>query len=237
MNEENIQINSSENKKVRKGCLIPFFIVVGLFLFGIILATTNSSSKPSLTDNAKLIKEICNTNDEQAIAIDNVLVGCEIAKIKKIEHDELLDDTYNDGDTGYRIQTQEVNNIILYLNLDKEVIAVRYASADLYSNGTHKEKISAFLLSSNQKATLQTDCEQRVKAILLSPSTADFPWFDWEFSKDYYTGIVTISSYVDSQNAFGAEIRSYFTFMYELSENKYRLIYFEFDNGVIIDKR
>lgn len=46
-----------------------------------------------------------------------------------------------------------------------------------------------------------------VKQSLKSPSTAEFPWLDIK-SVDLGSGRFKVSSYVDSQNGFGAQIRS-----------------------------
>ena len=227
-------------KKGKKGCLIAVII---FFSFSLFLGLLNNyglldnENNVKLSDNAKQIKETCGTTKEQSIAIEQVLLNCEILEIDAIEHDDLLDDMFSAGDTGYRIKSEGINNIILYLNSDKEVIIIRYASIDLFSNNTYKEKFSSFYLTTDQQAALQTSSEKYVKSILNSPSSAKFSWFDWQISKDYSTQIAMVSSYVDAKNAFGAEIRAYFTFLYQMEENSYSLIYFEFDNEIIVDNR
>jgi len=52
-------------------------------------------------------------------------------------------------------------------------------------------------------------CKNFVERRLKSPKTADFPWFDHNVQK---TGprSFTVASYVDSQNSFGATIRTQF---------------------------
>lgn len=48
-----------------------------------------------------------------------------------------------------------------------------------------------------------------ITSALKAPSTADFPWFDWQVKKvednKYF-----VKSYVDSENSFGAKIRTNF---------------------------
>ena len=52
--------------------------------------------------------------------------------------------------------------------------------------------------------------ETYVKAALVSPSTADFPFLD--FKSEYLgSGRYRVYSYVDSQNAFGATVRTDWT--------------------------
>ncbi len=229
----------------KKGCLIAVIIIiiisicVGFSVTNEQENTQNDENKEEekLSKNAELIKQMCNTTDMQSLVVEEALKGCEITQIDKITHDEMLDNSYNQGDTGYRIKSGNINNIILYLDSQKNVISIRYAGVDLYSEDTHKEKLSAFYLTSDEEVDLRTACEKYVKSVLRSPTTADFPWLDWRYSKEYSTQIATVSSYVDAQNAFGTKVRSYFTFMYQMKENGFSLLYFEIDNEVIVDNR
>lgn len=50
-------------------------------------------------------------------------------------------------------------------------------------------------------------CKDFVKARLKSPGSADFPWADFKYAKRGPASF-TIQSYVDSQNSFGALIRT-----------------------------
>jgi hypothetical protein len=54
-------------------------------------------------------------------------------------------------------------------------------------------------------------CEDYVKASLVAPSTADFQSFLGRQVADLGNWNYSVSSYVDSQNSFGAKIRTYFT--------------------------
>lgn len=243
MDNDTIQKNVGESKQTqgkvkKKGCIVAFIIplIIGIIV-AIASSSGNTSSNPKLSNDAKLIKGSCNVTEEQAIKVEEILKSCEISNLSQIEHDELLDDAYDDGNLGYRIKNADANNIILYLNENKEVFSVRYAGVDLYKDDVVKEKMSSFFLTTTQTAELKTITQEYVKTILRSPSTADFPWFDWEISKNYFENTATVSSYVDAQNAFGAEVRSYFTLIYKLSGNTYSLIYFVFDNEVLVDNR
>ena len=208
--------------------LIIFFILIGLIV---------SCIKNKVPENIQRIMTACETTKEQATSIDAILTECELINIEKIEHDEMLDGWDDDGDTGYRITNDGVKNIILYLDINKDVRIIRYADVDMYNSGEYGAKFYDFFLTSKQESVLRTDSQTYVEAILKSPSTADFPWFDWQITKDYKTQIATVSSYVDAQNSFGATIRSYFTLKYQINGSSYSLIYFEFDGEILIDKR
>lgn len=233
-------------KKSNKGCLITVLVAFCFLCLCIVLPLTmgipKTEEKNELSDNAKQIKEICNTTEEQALAINEILEKCEIVKIDKIEHDDMLDDMFNTGDTGYRIQSQGIKNIILYLDSNKQVITLRYASIDMYSDGVYKTKFGSFYLTTSEETRLQISTQNSVKSILKSPSTADFPNItEWDFHLDYTANTVSVSSYVDSQNSFGATIRSEFAILYQIigdiEEGEYTLLCFVFDNKMIVDNR
>jgi len=62
----------------------------------------------------------------------------------------------------------------------------------------------------NHKSEAQVLAKHEVKDMLVAPSTADFPFFMDDVTalgNDKYI----INSYVDSKNAFGVELRTYFT--------------------------
>lgn len=245
MHYHSTHFQEKTQKKKKKGCLIFLLIIVCIsILFGLLnnFGLLQVEDKAKLTASAKQIKEVCNVTDEQAIAIEEILISCEITPIEKIEYDDMLDGMFNAGDTGYRLQSKGVKNIIMYLNSEKEVIIVRHASIDLFSENTYKKKLSSFYLTTSQETTLQLSVQNGVKSIIKSPSSAKFPSITkWNFHRDPLTNIVTIASYVDSQNSFGAMIRSEFIVLYEITgdieQGQYTLLYFEFDNQVIVDKR
>ena len=71
-------------------------------------------------------------------------------------------------------------------------------------------------VDSTTYATLQVNTEDVIKRVLKSPSTAKFPWLDgWSISRE--DNKYTVSGYVDAQNGFGAEVRSYFTVYWEVN--------------------
>lgn len=70
----------------------------------------------------------------------------------------------------------------------------------------------------NSKITALTAAQEEVKSRLKSPSSANFPW-----GIDCVTKIsdntYVINSYVDSQNSFGAMLRTNFTCQITLNDN------------------
>ncbi|MBE6619291.1 MAG: hypothetical protein E7626_05885 [Ruminococcaceae bacterium] len=247
MNDHKIpNTQNSPNKKGKKGCTIfAIFILVFICLCVVLPLTMGipeTEKTQELPRNVKQLMEACNVAQEDAIIINDILEKCQITEIEKIEHDDLLDNIYSEGDTGYRIQSQGVKNIIMYLNAEKQVIIVRHASIDMYSNGEYKTPFSAFYLTTSQKTALQIYTQNAVSSILKSPSSAEFPNIsNWSFGRLVADGTVVVESYVDAQNSFGATVRSNFYLIYKITGNiddgDFSVIYFELDNEVIVDIR
>ncbi len=69
------------------------------------------------------------------------------------------------------------------------------------------------------KAGVLVVAEYAVKRALKSPSTADFPYLGNSLKYDAEENIYSISSYVDSQNGFGATVRARFFIAYRPVED------------------
>ena len=90
-----------------------------------------------------------------------------------------------------------------------------YADHKLYKNKKVRGKLSDYTLTLKEMTNWQLKCEDKIKELLKSPSTADFPSItEWTFLKE--KNKLYVQSYVDSQNSFGATLRSNFTFKINL---------------------
>lgn len=155
-------------------------------------------------------------NINQANDIEKFLKTLGITDVDEIKHDEILDDT--NGIKGYRIKTDDYNNIILYMNPNKTVQAVRYAGKNLYKDGITYQVMKDVSLTTDQQLMMRSDTEKVVRSILKSPKSADFCSYD-QYNYDINNGIATITGYVDAQNSFGAMLRSYFTAEFNMKNN------------------
>lgn len=204
-----------------KGCLmviIVFFIICAGI--GIIMSLT--MDKVTKSDITKYI----DVTDEQANKIESVLGNCGIDQISSIEHDELLDNAHTNGETGYRLKTGNIDNIILYLLSDKSVNQIRYADYDLYVNGSSVATLQDYTVSKDEVNKYQSLCQEKVKKILKSPSTAKFPVYtEWGFKQE--KNIFTVQGHVDAQNSFGAETRSKFQFIIDMDSDNIQSFIFD----------
>lgn len=207
-------VQSPPPKKKGHGCLVSVVILFLVFAgLGVAVSqgVKDMEENPEKYDNSITAKYI-DISSEDGKNIDNILKECGIETLSAFEHDKLLDNAHSEGETGYRLSISDsVDNIILYLDSDKNVYSISYNTYDLYADGKAVAKIQDYTFTTNEISNLMIQCEEKVKEILKSPSTAKFPnMLDWGFSKE--RNIVKVSGYVDSQNSFGAEMRSEFWF-------------------------
>lgn len=203
------------------GCLIPIFI---FFIICIIIAIGMSNSDMGSVNVSKLIK-VGIADKEKASQIDEILNECGIT-IQEIKHEEFLDNATGSNENGYRITSDGIKNIILYIRSDYTVYSIKYADKFLYNDNSVISSIKDYYLSDEEKSSLEIKSEKMIKNILKSPSTAKFPTIlEWNFDKN--TERILIQSYVDSQNNFGSMIRSYFQIT--LSSDQTSVVSFIFD--------
>lgn len=206
--------------KSNSGCLIKILLVlcipIGMATLGFFLAPDYAKAPK----NVSVIMQSTKLNKNNSTQISNILKECGI-EVSKIEHDESLDNSYGYNEKGYRLSTNEVKNIIMYLREDNSVFLIKYADNVFYDNNEVISKLSDFTFTLNEKTNLQINSQNMIKEFLKSPSTANFPNIsEWKFYKDKEK--VVVQSYVDSQNSFGAKLRSEFQITLEIDEKKVR---------------
>lgn len=102
------------------------------------------------------------------------------------------------------------------------------------SDGGKKENVQDYVIDPSKKAYYISYAQDYVKQGLKSPSTAEFPGTFWgtdDYSVTRYKDTVTVQSYVDSQNGFGAVVRS--KFIVQLSYADCSCKYLEIDGTVL----
>lgn len=93
-------------------------------------------------------------------------------------------------------------------------------------------------LSLDESLKIKDKCKEIVDQILKSPGSAKYPgvWYDplndWGMKK--VNNLVTVSSYVDAENSFGAKPRTYFVMQFRMNDDgSGSLSYFKFGNQVV----
>lgn len=133
---------------------------------------------------------------------------------------------------AFRVETE--GEIVLLTIEKRNTFYIGIGSVDLYKNGAMVNQIGDFTLSALDWAEATVLAERYVQAALKAPSTAKFPGTVLEadqWSIGRYKDIFQVSSYVDSQNSFGAMIRS--KFVVEMSYNTKNLTFLSIDGKTI----
>jgi hypothetical protein cdifA_19763 len=225
-----------KQKRKGAGCLIPLFILfIACAIFAIQMAKKNnpenatSSSKSVSTDSESMTAKYLDLGEKKNKALDKQLKKCGIDDVKNVTHDELLDNAHFKGETGYRVEAVYNNTafkIILYLDKDKKAYTIKYMDYDLLKEKKVVATLKDYTLTMDEATALQISCQSKVEEILKSPSTAKFPSIDkWGMQKE--KNKVTIQGYVDSQNSFGAELRSEFQFVIDTKTSTIKSFIFD----------
>lgn len=210
MSDKNVQTTAEKEKQLsyakpkKKGGCLKYFIIVFVIIGGIGLIM-----QMFIKTNADLIADATNMSEKEALAVSGILDKCKIGELNSITYDENLDIPDAEGEKGYRMKNALSSNIILYINPDNSVNTIRWADKDFYKNDTQLLSFEDFMITDKEKSDYQISAMESVKNVLKSPSTAKFPnILEWNIWKE--DGIYFMQSYVDSQNGFGAMVRSEF---------------------------
>ncbi len=117
-------------------------------------------------------------------------------------------------DTGVALEYESVTDKIddVYVLLDTDEEKEKIDIAKIKYDKSYFGNPPRMAMSIDEESNIQIACQNGVKSILKSPSTAKFPNInDWYIGKD--KDKILVQSYVDSQNGFGAMIRSKFQFI------------------------
>lgn len=234
VNEKSIikeqKIDKPKEKSVGKIFAIIFGGAFGFIFLIVAIALIATGGNVEPADNSsKMVKEIknsINVNNEEAQEIEDILKAVGINEIDDIKADESLNEIEGVGSKGYRIKASfsKNNNIILYVDSNNKVICIRWADKDFYRDGKALLNFDDYLITWDEQNEYNIDAQKRIKALLKAPSTAKFPSINnWKFGKD--NGIVIVQAYVDSENSYGAKLRSEFQIKYDSNKNVVSLIF------------
>lgn len=216
-NKENKESKgTSKNNTMTTIVIIAIVVIVGINLFSIKKSNNIDEQKISLNEQFEL-------TEEQFLEFNETFKECGFSEITKVEKE----DTDNNGITPFYIEMKgiepnkiiapgrtEGNIIYIYISPDKKLNEISVNYSPIYKNGKVISKVCAYTkLNVEEKTTCQIICEEQVKKLLKSPSTAQFcKYNEYKWSKE--NGIILAQGYVDAQNSFGAMLRSNYMLTY-----------------------
>ena len=205
------QLNDQTKKKSSKALI--YSRRFALICMGIVVVLTIAMALIPAKERPLIEGSDVGLNDIIIEALSVCGVADSVEEVENVEHDESLDNMNIDGEKGYRISANGINNIILYM-VDGTVNMVRYADNTLYENGAPVDNISNYVLTDYEESRYLTQAENAVESILKSPSSAKFSnilesniWIE--------DGVVNVQGYVDAQNSYGAEMRGDYQVQFE----------------------
>lgn len=200
-------INTNKKTNTKKGKITGIgpgiaFIIGIVFVCILINSSTNDYVPVSSLSSVM--------NEEQVQTANTIIKNCELEG-GTITRNEEWDSWTEDGSIVYDITKNGIKAMMCVK--DGEIVNITYLDMYLYKDGNYPDKLSENTLTRNEKNDLILKCQNSINNILKSPSTAKYPWDynEWKMKKE--KGEITIQSYVDAQNSFGATIRSQFQFI------------------------
>lgn len=113
--------------------------------------------------------------------------------------------------------TPEKGYTHLFLDKDNKVETIKLKEIIMYKDGQAVHQPSDYVLSVSEENQMERQAKEMVKKVLKAPTTAEFDYKTFRYFK--LNGIGTIIGTVDSQNSFGAMIRSNFKVQFDCNDN------------------
>lgn len=224
-----------------------FFIVVIVVISvvasrGVIKSNTDSVVSTASTNSISFQESISKEtglDDSKSLHIKSLLDEAELSEYKSISKFS--------SDEEYDYYYIEASAETFVLVLDKlgnvDELNIKLSSLPpLIKSETVEHKYSEYTISRDMKNALRVECQLQLEnSVLKSPSSAKYPAISgWSFTKDFDTGYIYVSSYVDADNSFGAKVRGQFKFGFRINDYDnidYDIVYCIFDDTVIVDRR
>lgn len=239
----------SEKFNKKQKILISAAVFVGICLLGVISSITRGPELESVSiDNIELYKGESKTIDFN-ITPDDATINDYTFK----DYDREIISFEDNKLTALKSGTTEVvceltdahsnkinsNTFKVTVNLTEEQIAQEAEEAAKKAAEEQKKlEEKRNTISTSEATSIKQYCKDIIDSILKAPSTAEYPggWLDplegWNMTKN--NNLVTVSSYVDAQNSFGAQIRSEFIIQIQMQDDGTgKATYVQFDGEVI----
>ncbi|MBR0319371.1 MAG: zinc ribbon domain-containing protein [Spirochaetia bacterium] len=194
--------------------------------------TTEQKNITKKTETTKVetpIWQKFDLTEEQWTSFKSIFDKVGFTEITKVEKE----DTLNNGVVSYYVEMKGIepnkvispgrttgNIIYVYITPEKKLNEISVNFYPVYEKGKVLQNIRAYTeISVSEQVDYMYMAKDAVKQLLKAPSTAKFcKDYEYKFSKE--KGIVATYGFVDSQNSFGAKIRSNFVLKYDCVAKK-----------------
>ena len=204
---------------------------------GVLYARIHEIEVEDITLTSGESKEINYTisPDEYDVEIVSTEFKVENEEIAKIENNTVVGLT--EGETKIQVIITDNHDNIIESN--KAKITVNLSEEQLKAKEEAELEEKRNTISNTEALQIKDYCEQIINDILKSPSSAEYPgsflnpFENWNMMKK--NNLVTVASYVDAQNSFGATLRSQFVIQIQMDdEGNGSATYVQFDEQVLM---
>ena len=185
-------------------------------------ATEIESTTIAVETTKKIDKEVRYIMD--AVGLTEAEASAVLKDLKAVGVGKLTSCEYLSGETDKSFKAYDGEYGYIVVIIDKKTDSIFSGDLQLFSasKGGAIDNIKNYHLTMEEETQFIVYAKTWVEETLLSPSTAKYP-LSTSVSRNKDT--VTVSSYVDSQNAFGAVIRN--DFIVQISYSSRELIYLQ----------
>lgn len=133
-----------------------------------------------------------------------------------------------------RVRTSPATKVALAIII---ILVLLGLIGSLFTGGNHGSLSKTVTVQQHDEKEAFYISQQIVEKILKAPSTAKFPWFSESEVRGLSDGSYHVKSYVDSQNSFGAMLRSNYLWIghFDVQSNGWKTEYFKLGDEEIIN--
>ena len=164
--------------KRKKTINIIIFIMI-LMVLVITIRNVAMNYKTTEEENYEVVKDYVSSYENFTEIIKKC--GFNDYKLERVESE----DNY-DAENSKCFILQEDKILVHVIIKDGSIYNIQYNNEYLYKDGQILHTIFDYIITSNERAQIVTYCENSIKSILKSPSTAKFPWDynEWKKTKE-----------------------------------------------------
>lgn len=153
-------------------------------------------------------------------------IGLDLGEIKNLQRvGEWINGTF------YSFTYQGSNGKI-FCDSNNKVDSINFSDTKVYLNGFESLKLSDYLINLDTVDTVRSLAEQKVKASLAFPDSANFSATEWGFA--HWNKYYGVSGFVKAKNTFGVVSEIKFSLIFEIMNDGYGISYFSLDNKKIL---
>lgn len=196
------------------------------------IAATEATTEKKIDKSVKLLMDTAGFTEAEANEILNNLKAVGITKISSLK---IGAGTGIDEVQSFAFSSPECSGTLTFEN--RKIYHLSSGNIILYDKGKPKDNLSDYVFpesTDNGKIAFGAQAQLYVEQFLKAPSTAKHQRAN-EMNISRHKDIVTVSAYVDSQNSFGAMIRSNYVVQMKFTDQK-ELLYLQIDDNVCYGK-